>query len=192
MSNKGLFASMVALFGLTGAAIVGGLVEGESGSGAAPTAARFRVAVFSGATCPAEWKCSGTSVRDGRCLCVTPEAALPNEAAAPSSSLMRQLRVCRSLANPADFIVGMVPLAQVGTPEGYRCEVAVESTLIANTFGGIQTEVEETLAEKCGLPVTSHTWYCCPHCLLFDAGCPPCPQLCAYWDRWPGHESECK
>lgn len=68
--------------------------------------------------------------------------------------------------------------------------------------GGPEIEDPEKRAEKektitdlstaCGFEVSELSWACCPHCLEWDNGCPPCSLLCnKYGNDWPGHESEC-
>jgi len=72
------------------------------------------------------------------------------------------------------------------------CQTIVPRAFRLAVRANLKTPLVERLQDECGPWVTPTHWRCCPDCLHYPAGCPPCVGLCKYGKDWVGHEDECQ
>lgn len=138
--------------------------------------------------------CKLTWDRRGYCVCLTREPAmLPNEVEKVNinAGSKWKMRVCRPLPGNEGGIIVRIQNPEDGIPDGYQCTLIATGLLDSTSIVSLKNTLEEELEKACGWPVSGGSWSCCPICVVWDDGCPPCQDLCKYWDSWVGHESEC-
>lgn len=139
--------------------------------------------------------CELTWDRRGYCICLTrEEPMLDNEVekANINAGSKWKFRVCGPLPGQEGRTIVVIQNPEDGIPSGYQCTLLDPGILDNTSISSLNNTLEEVLERECGWPVSGGSWGCCPQCVLFDDGCPPCMTLCSYWDAWPGHEGECE
>jgi len=164
--------------------------------------------------CPAEGEPGYTYLRahcmhhktvargDGYCLCTTTESEpLTGEMTVDElpDKVVRRYVSCRYKDSEADdpdawrTRHGWWRL-NVSPPPGWTnlsCQTLVPRAFRLSVRANLRTPLVEAMQEACGAWVSPTHWHCCPDCLHYPAGCPPCPSLCTYGREWVGHEDEC-
>lgn len=129
--------------------------------------------------------------RRGYCVCLTKDQGVlqsetKKEDVAESSKW--KFLVCRKLESIVVLIQDLDDLE----PIGYTCSTLSPLVTSNNSVPSYSSSLEAVLESQCGWPVTGSSWACCPRCIVWDVGCPPCPDVCKYGEKWPKFTEECK
>ena len=141
-------------------------------------------------------KCLWHKTKGDWCACVTEDmdtlAGEITDLSVLPDAAFRRMVVCRHKDDNNVWQVG-VYYAKLGqaVPDGWVCEVIHNRLLQLNIPKLVKTQRELALEEKCGFDIDPSSWGCCPYCLVWPEGCPPCRSLCKYERNWEGHEGEC-
>jgi hypothetical protein len=151
----------------------------------------LRVAVLETACITEEVKklCLDLQVKDEIAFCTTEsKEALTCELAkeAVSKAQKRDLHVCKNAK-------GVTSVYEMAADAALKagCQQAVSGAIMHESTNA-DSDLVQALSVKCGWPVEPMDWGCCPHCVAWTDGCPPCRALCKYADKWKGHEAECE
>jgi hypothetical protein len=133
--------------------------------------------------------------RRGYCVCLTrTQELLLGEADKVNVNGGSKWRfmVCRPLPGQTGSIVVLIQNPEDVMPKNYQCTMLAPLVTSNKSIPSYVSSLETALESKCGWPVTSGSWGCCPRCVVWDVGCPPCPDACKYGEKWPKFTEECK